>query len=109
MDIFVVMDQHILGRGVFGIFSTIEKAEEFMNGYTVETGQLCIINQMSIIGERISPRVFGGYIYDSFYDTHVLDGIYADPLDARDGINPGGIVVRYVIDYPDEKELLHNT
>lgn len=106
MEIFIVMDRHILGRGVFALFSTIEKAEKFMDEFTVETGNLCTISQMSVIGKYSSQRVFAGYIYDSFYDTHVLDGIYADPVDARDGINPGGLVVRFVIDSPGEKEIL---
>lgn len=107
VGLFVVMDKHILGRGVFGVFTSNEKAEKYLDETKQEVGCLCVVHEMDVIGICHSPEeVFAGYIYDSFYATHVLDGIYGDPLVAREGAGPGGRVVRLVVDSPKELEVL---
>lgn len=106
MDVFIVRDAMILGRGVFGVFSTLDKAVSFKEAFEKESKYFCEINQVTIVGAYEFPNnVFAAHTYDELYDTHTLDGLYADSALAFDAVGEKGLVVEFFVDLPGEKQI----
>jgi len=106
MEVFVVRDAMIFGKGVFGIFSTMEKATSFKEGFEKESKYFCEINKLSVIGSYEFPgNVFAAFIYDLLYDMHTLDGVYAESELAFEAVGERGLIVEFVIDMPDKRHI----
>lgn len=109
MDLFVVLDKAFLGRGVFGVFSSMERAEAFAEDFHKKNGQPCNAARYSVIGhEENGDAVFAAHLYNDFYDTFVLDGIYAKAVFAFDAVGHKGLVIRFKVDSPDEGEIVRD-
>jgi hypothetical protein len=106
MDAFIVSDAMIFGKGVFGIFSTLEKAVCFKEEFEKESKYFCEVKKLTVIGVYEFPgNLFAAHTYDALYDMHTLDGLYAKPELAFDAVGEKGLVVEYVMDMPEKKEL----
>lgn len=107
MEFYIVMDKSILGRGVFGVFSSHEKALLFSEDLYRNTRFQSDVKACSIIGEPDpSGRVYAAHLYDHFYDTHVFDGIYSESTLAYDAVGMKGLIIGFIIDSPEDKEII---
>ena len=107
MEVFVVADEMIMGRGVFGIFSTPEKAGTFLTDFELREGNRCAITKLKVFGgDRLLTRVCAAYNHDCLHDVYLLDGIYAEPDDAREATGDRGMIVEFAIDAPEEKRII---
>ena len=106
MEVFIVRDSMIFGKGVFGIFSTLEKAACFKEEFEKENKYFCEINKLKVIGTYEFPgNVFAAHTYDMLYDMHTLDGLYAEPELAFEAVGEKGLIFEFVIDIPDKKQI----
>jgi hypothetical protein len=106
VDAFVVSDAMIFGKGVFGIFSTLEKAVCFKEEFEKENKYFCEIKQLIIIGSYNFPdNIFAAYIYDLLYDIHSLDGLYAESALALEAVGERGLIDEFVIDVPGKQKI----
>jgi len=48
---------------------------------------------------------FAAHTYDVLYAMHTLDGLYAKPELAFDAVGEKGLVVEFIIDVPEKKEI----
>ena len=104
MDAFIVSDAMIFGKGVFGIFSTLEKAVCFKEEIEKESKYFCEVKKLAVIGTYEFPgNLFAAYTYDALYDMHTLDGLYAKPEHAFEAGGEKGLIVEFVIDVPEKK------
>lgn len=104
MEAFIVSDAMIFGKGVFGVFSTIEKAVCFKEEFEKKSKYFCEVKKVSVIGAFALPNnVFAAHTYDGLYDIHTFDGLYARPELAFDAVGEKGLVVEFVIDVPEKK------
>jgi len=109
MVFYVVSDALIFGKGVFGVFSTLEKAIEFKNDFERESKYFCEIKQLSVRGSYTFPdNIFAAYTYDLLYDMHTLDGLYAESEIALDAAGKRGFIDEFIIDVPGKKKILIN-
>lgn len=107
MELFVVMDSSILGRGVFAVFSSIERARSFSDDMYRNTRFRSEVKTCPVIGGSSSrDRVYAAHFYDDFYDTHVFDGIYSESDLAYDAVGTKGLIIRFVIDSPEDREIV---
>ena len=103
MELFVVMDKSILGRGVFGVFSSMEKAQSFIESFKFHS----IVVTSSLIGAyEESGKIYAAHTYDHFYDTHIFDGIYSQSEVAYEAVGQKGLIIEFIIDLPDEKKII---
>lgn len=106
MEVFVVRDAMIFGKGVFGVFSSLEKASSFKEKIEKESKYFCEINKLTVIGTyRFPGNVFAAHTYDLFYDMHTLDGLYAESGLAFEAVGERGLIVEFVIDIPEKKQI----
>jgi hypothetical protein len=104
MEFYVVSDAPIFGKGVFGVFSTLEKAIGFKVEFEKESKYFCEIRQLSVIGSYTFPdNIFAAYTYDLLYDMHTLDGLYAKSEIAVDAAGDNGLVDEFIIDVPGKQ------
>lgn len=103
MKIFVIRDKALLGRGVFAVFSTLDKAQQFLDrsaGIVRQCGELAELSIVLKDDAHTPSRVFAAYLYDNLHDSHIFDGLYEDPAIAKDVAGRKGHVVEFVIDLP---------
>lgn len=106
MEVFVVRDAMIFGKGVFGVFSSLEKASSFKEEVEKESKYFCEINRLTVIGTYQFPgNVFAAHTYDLLYDMHTLDGLYANSEIAFEAVGERGLIVEFVIDIPEKKQI----
>lgn len=106
MEAFIVIDDMVLGRGVFGIFSTAEKARTYKDEFEARTAIKCEVRQISIVGPCASPNaVLAASGYDQIHDWHIFEGLYGEMPLARDAVGAKGLVVEFVIDAPEKKQI----
>jgi len=109
VELFVVEDEVLMGRGVFGIFSTIEKAESYMQDFQLRTGFRCAIKKLEVIGSRETcASVCAAYNHDCLHDVYLLDGLYAAAWDAYEATGDQGLIVEFVIDSPESKRTVQD-
>jgi hypothetical protein len=109
MEVFVVADEMIMGQGVFGIFSTHERARAFLDGPESRDGFRWAIIKMKVFGgNELLTRVCAAYNHDCLHDVYLLDGIYAEPPDAREATGDRGMIVEFAIDAPEEKRTIES-
>jgi hypothetical protein len=108
MDVFVVSDSMIFGKGVFGIFSTLEKAICFKEEFEKENKYFCDLKQLTIIGSYNFPdKLFAAYTYDLLYDIHSLDGLYAESELALEAVGERGLIDEFAIDVPGKQKIMN--
>lgn len=108
MRVFAIRDKAWLGRGVFAVFSTADKAEQFLDrsaGIVRQCGQVAELPIIAEDSSRAPSRVFAAYLYDDLHDSHILDGLYEDAAVAGDVAGRKGHVVELVIDSPEESDM----
>lgn len=107
LKVFVVMDKSIMGRGVFGVFSSMERATAFWEDLTTGDRNLLEVKTLGVTGVCDSGTcVYVAHIYEDLYDVQVFDGIYATSFLARDASGPKGMIVEFVVDSPGTKKTL---
>lgn len=103
MDVFVVTDAAIFGRGLFGVFSTLEKALVYKEELERQNAYSCEIKRHAVMGSRIAGgQVFAAHVYDELYDMHTLDGLYSDLDYAIEAVGVKGLILQFVIDMPEK-------
>jgi hypothetical protein len=103
MRVFAVRDKAWLGRGIFALFSTIDRAQRFLDCSCGIIRQCGEVAELIAMEASDSPStVFAAYLYDDLYDSHIFDGLYEDGGVARDVAGDKGYVVKLVIDSADE-------
>lgn len=104
MRVAAVRDKALLGRGIFALFSNVEKAERFLrqsSGTVKHCGEVTELTILVKDGPHTPSRVFAAYLYDDLHDSHIFDGLYEDPALARDVAGFKGHVVELIIDSPE--------
>jgi hypothetical protein len=107
MTVFAVRDKAWTGRGIFALFSTVDRALEFLDRSTGIVKLCGEVTELSIVlgyGEGLPDTIFAAFTYDDLYDSHIFDGLYADRLVAWDVAGPKGQVFTFVIDSPDNNK-----
>lgn len=106
MDLYVVSDAMIFGKGVFGIFSTLEKAICFKKEFEKESKYFCEVKQLTPIGSYNFPgNIFAAYTYDLLYDVHTFEGLYAESEIAWEAAGERGLINEFVIDVPGKQKI----
>jgi hypothetical protein len=106
VEAFIVSDAMIFGKGVFGVFSTLEKAVSFKEEFEKESKYFCEVKKLTVIGAYELPNnIFAAHTYDGLYDMLTFDGLYAALELAFDAVGEKGLVVEFVIDEPEKKEI----
>jgi hypothetical protein len=101
-----VSDAMIFGKGVFGIFSTLEKAVCFKEEFEKESKYFCEVKKLTVVGAyELLGNLFAAYTYDALYDMHTLDGLYTKLEQAFEAGGEKGLIVEFVIDVPEKKRL----
>jgi hypothetical protein len=107
MELYVVADEVLMGQGVFGVFSTGERARAYMEHFQSRTHFRCTVTKLKVTGSGEHPqKVWVAYVHDCIHDVFELDGLYGEPLLAGDATGNKGSVVEFVIDSPDQKQVL---
>lgn len=104
MRVFAVRDKAWLGRGIFALFSAVDKAERFLDrsaGIVKQCGEVAELTIVDEGGADAPTKVFAAYLYDDLHDSHIFDGLYRDAALAGDVAGDKGHVVELVIDLPD--------
>lgn len=103
MELFIVMDKAFLGRGVFGIFSSLDRAQSFIEELKFHS----VVLACPLIGTYGgSGKIYAAHSYDNFHDTHIFEGIYSQNELAYDAVGYKGLIIEFVIDLPGEKKIL---
>lgn len=103
------MDSAFFGRGVFGIFTSMELATSYRDSID-DVISWWEIKKLSLIGgEPDDEKVYAAYTYYELYDCYSLEGIYANGEDAKEAVGKKGMVVEFVLDRPNQKRLLLET
>ena len=109
MELFVVEDEMLMGQGVFGVFSTIEKAKTYMDDFQLRTSFRCAIKKLEVLGTREAcSRVCVAYNHDCIHDVYFLDGLYALVWDAYEATGDRGMIVEFVVDSPELKRTIQD-
>ncbi len=109
MEFFVVADEVLMGQGVFGVFSTLDKAGAYLEDVQLRTGFRCTITQLSVMGYAATPdRVCVAYFHDCLHDVFILDGLYTDAALAYDATGDQGLIVEFVVDAPEQKQIVED-
>lgn len=107
MNLFVVMDKTILGKGVFGVFFTYESAMSFAKIFEEKTGNLCEVKTLPVTGRFDDQTyIFAAHSYDVLHDSYIVDGLYAELLDAQEAVGQKGLIVKTFIDVPDQNQYI---
>jgi hypothetical protein len=109
LTLFVVLDSMPLGKGAFGIFSTLERARVFMDQVRESTGHRCEIKESVLKGKyKVRHSAFAAHTYDSLYDVYVFDEVYGEAEHACEAAGYKGLIVEFEIDCPDNKRVTVN-
>jgi hypothetical protein len=107
LEVFVVMDKSMMGRGVFGVFSNVERATAFYEDLTPGDRNLLEVKALRVTGVcDPSTSLYVAHAYDDLYDVQVFDGIYATSYLARDASGPKGMIVEFVVDSPGTRKII---
>lgn len=109
MELYVVVDKMQSGRGALGVFSSYDKAKEYMDNFVSKTKCVCEIEKSFIRGDYQSPNhVFVAHTYDPGYDIHILEGIYSELSQAQRAAGRKGEIIEFSIDSPEQKQISMN-
>lgn len=107
MELFAVMDKMILGKGVFGVFSTNENAVSFAEIFEEKTRNFCEIKILAVTGKiDYQKYVFAAHGYDILHDSYIFDGLYANLMDAFEAVGEHGLIIKVFIDVPEENQII---
>ncbi len=105
MELFVVADEVLMGQGVFGVFSTRDLAQAYMEEFQRTSHFRCVIIKLPVTGRvAATDKICVAYVHDCIHDVFELDGLYGERLLAKDATGDKGMVVEFVVDAPDLKE-----
>jgi hypothetical protein len=105
--LFVVIDKAFFGRGVFGVFSALAKADSYCLEIKKEMGYETEVRRVEALGEGSDGNtVFAGHNYNKLHDLHVFDGLYSHAEDAREAAGFEGLIVRFYVDQPDSRTII---
>lgn len=108
MKLFVVADKMILGKGVFGVFTTHENALRFMEDFEQRTSNMCEIKEWPVIGfSGEQTHVFAAHTYNDLYDVYTPDGIYIELDDAYEAVGHKGLIIKIEIDLPEGNTIIN--
>ncbi len=108
MKLFVVMDKMILGKGVFGVFTTQDNALSFMEDFEQKTSNMCEIKEWPLIGFLgKQTHVYAAHTYNDLYDVYTPDGIYIELDDAYEAVGHKGLIIKIEIDIPEENSIIN--
>ena len=99
MRVFAVRDKAWLGRGVFAVFSTVDKAEQFLGqsiGVVRQCGEVAELSIIMADNSHSPSRVFAAYLYDDLHDSLIFDGLYEDATVAGDVAGRKGQIIKLV-------------
>jgi hypothetical protein len=109
VELFIVTDEMLMGRGVFGVFSSNEKAKTYMEDFELRTGFRCAIKGLEVVaGEETCTTVCVAYTHDCLHDIYLLDGLYALACDAYDATGDRGLIVEFVVDLPEKSRIVED-
>ena len=102
MELHVVVSRKMSGRKAVGVFSSAEKAQEYMNGVVEEYGPPCQHENYFIKGDYGSQdHVYMCHFYDPHDDVYSLQGAYSERSLAEDAARRGGqVIIDFEIDTP---------
>ncbi|MBA4390787.1 MAG: hypothetical protein C0399_07600 [Syntrophus sp. (in: bacteria)] len=107
MEVFVVIDKMILGRGVLGAFSTNEKARVYMEEPRNLICNIAEIRRLTVIGAvEKQDAIFAAHNYDSLYDSYTFEGLYAKQDYALDAVGVNGLTIEFVVDMPESTKII---
>lgn len=107
MEVHVVIDKMILGRGVLGVFSTHEKASDYMEEPRNLICNIAEIRHLTVIGaEEKEDTIFAAHEYDSLHDSYTFEGLYAKLDYALDAVGVNGLTIEFVVDMPESKKII---
>lgn len=107
MKLYVVADKMILGKGVFGVFTTYENALNFMDDFERRTSNMCEIRQLPVIGVFAEhTHVYAAHTYNDLYDVYTPDGIYIELDDAYEAVGHKGLIVKIEVDEPKNNVII---
>lgn len=107
MDVFMVIDKMILGRGVLGVFSTNEKAKDYMEEPRNLICNIAEIRHVTVIGAgENEDTIFAAHNYDSLFDSYTFEGLYAKLDYALDAVGVNGLTMEFVVDMPESKKII---
>lgn len=99
MEVFVVLDKAFFGKGVFGVFSSSDKAAIQVEAFGNAWGCTCEVRQFSLEGGLDpSGTLFAAFTHDSLYDTYVFDGVYTGIAAAHAAADRKGLVAELILD-----------
>ncbi|HNZ59561.1 MAG TPA: hypothetical protein PLT06_09680 [Syntrophorhabdaceae bacterium] len=108
MKLFVVMDKMILGKGVFGVFTTQDNALSFMEDFEQKTSNMCEIKEWPLIGFLgKQTHVYAAHTYNDLYDVYTPDGIYIELDDAYEAVGHKGLIIKIEIDIPEGNSIIN--
>jgi hypothetical protein len=109
VEVYVVVNKVMSGREAMEAFSTLVKAQKFMDRWASKTGYVCQIEKSFVRGYYEPPhRVFAAHTYDRHEDVHVLEGIYAALSQAQMVAGQGGEIIEFSIDSPEDNQVFMN-
>ena len=107
MDVLVVIDKMILGRGVIGVFSTHEKARDYMEEPRNLVCSIAEIKRLTVIGAaEKEDTIFAAHNYDSLFDSYTFEGLYTKLDYALDAVGVNGLTMEFVVDMPESKKII---
>ncbi len=107
MRLFVVVDRMILGKGLFGAFSTERKALDFCQEFEQSTGFAGEVKDLPVTGECSCPdTIFAAHTYDELFDLQIFDSLYGNQSYAREAAGTKGWVVELRIDAPEQRRIV---
>ena len=96
MNVFVVLSNHGVHHDCMGLFSTKEKAQDFLHNNDIHQGY---IKMLEIIGDYTYPAdVFEANSYLHEWKVHTFIGLYANSSEAEDAAGGDGLVLPRTID-----------
>jgi hypothetical protein len=107
VEVFVLIDKMILGRGVLGVFSTNEKARDYMEEPRNLICNIAEIRHLTVIGAvKKQYAIFAAHDYDSFHDSYTFEGLYAKLDYALDAVGVNGLTIEFVVDMPESTKII---
>jgi hypothetical protein len=96
MSVFVVMSNHGIYHDCVGVFSSAEKAEDFLNSREIHKGY---VKRVEVVGNYTPPNdLFEANSYLGEWKVHTFIGLYADPDEADAAAGKDGMVIPRSVD-----------
>jgi len=109
LHVYVVVNKVMFGREAPGVFSSPERAHEYMDRRAGKSGYFCDSERSFVRGYYQPPRhVFAAHTCDRVDDVHLLEGIYAESTQAQRAVGRYGQIIEFAMDFPEDKHVSVN-